>query len=76
MFPSSSFQQVYKFFNVDKMAGFGKKRRADPDSEPEDVQAPVASKKSKSNAAAAPPTGKDDEGHPFWEVLLLTAYTQ
>lgn len=53
------------------MARFGKKRRASSVEDGDEMEEPMtsASKKTKSNAAGAPASGKDDEGNPFWEVM-------
>ncbi|CAG9943444.1 unnamed protein product [Clonostachys rosea f. rosea IK726] len=52
------------------MARFGKKRRASSVEDGDEMEEPMtsASKKTKSNAAGAPASGKDDEGNPFWEL--------
>ncbi|KAG9251273.1 transcriptional Coactivator p15-domain-containing protein [Emericellopsis atlantica] len=46
-----------------------RKRGADSIEDPEvSVNSPPAGKKSKSAAAAAQPAGKDDDGHPYWDL--------
>ncbi|CAH0053173.1 unnamed protein product [Clonostachys solani] len=52
------------------MARLGKKRRASSVDDVDEMEEPMtnASKKTKSNAAGAPASGKDDEGNPFWEL--------
>ncbi|CAG9999626.1 unnamed protein product [Clonostachys byssicola] len=52
------------------MARFGKKRRASSVEDGDEMEEPMtnAPKKTKSNAAGAPASGKDDEGNPFWEL--------
>lgn len=50
------------------MSDYSKKRRASTEDESDGGVPHKASKKNKSQAAAARPTGKDDEGNPYWEV--------